>query len=172
MTTTNIDATEEELRAVAEALKLAAVLDDRAPKADPARIVAWGEQIHRHNLERTDLLDGIQAFYDRPSERCIQIGDLIYHARIIKRDRLDREEDAERDARRATHDHKAADEVSLRLVAGTGIGPTKHRTDRLVKAEIALQCANGRTEAQQAIREFLAAKKEAEDGGKKGRAAS
>lgn len=174
MTTNTVSATEAELRSVTEVLQLAAFLDDRAPNADKARIAAWAEQIHRHLLEPNDLLDAVQRYYDRPSDRPIGIGDVISGARAIKRDRLDREEDALRDARRAQNDTKAANEVHLTVMAGGAIGPTKNRTDRLIKAEIALQCATGKNEAQHAIREFLAARKDAKDSGTKanGQAAS
>ena len=87
----NVTATTEDLTNAAEALKLAAILDDRAPKADKARITGWGEQIHRHHLGREDLLDGLQRFYDSPSDRAIAIGDLIAHARACRRDRTERE---------------------------------------------------------------------------------
>lgn len=170
----NLNASPNTVRAITQVFSLASVLDDRVAQPDRHRVAAWAEQVERHKLTENDLLDGVQAYYDRPSERAMQVGDLIHHARIVKRDRLDKEEDAARDERRATHDHKAADELSLRLVGGTDLGPTKNRTNRLIKAEIALQCATGKNEAQHAIREFLAAKKEAKDSGKKanGQAAS
>lgn len=155
----NIDATEENLRTATEALKLAAILDDRAPRADKARIAAWAEKIHKHNLTRTDVLDGLQAFYDSPSERAIQIGDLIHHARIVKRARLDKESDDERDRRRAEVDIKAADETPA-LMADAVMVRVK-RTPRLAAAEAALKNAKGRQQAMAAIREFFAAKTEA-----------
>lgn len=149
-----IDATETELRDIAETLKLAAILDDRAPAADRARIVAWAEQIHRHRLTRTDLLDGLQAFYDAPSERCIQLGDLVHHARNAKRTRTEREADDVRDDRRQGHDAKAVD-----VLAQMPMGPTANRTERLVKAENALQVCTNRAEAMQAIGEYFDAKR-------------
>jgi hypothetical protein len=161
--TTNINATEQEILTGAEVLKMAAILDDRAPAADPARIAAWAEKIHQHGLERNDLLDGLQAYYDRPSERAIQIGDLIHFARIVKRDRLDREADATRDSRRERHDGKAATDEMPALAAGVAQGAVKP-TARLVTAETALQCATTKAEAQAAIAEFLAAKADARGG--------
>jgi hypothetical protein len=155
-----IDATEADLRATAEVLKLAAILDDRAPAGDKARIAAWGEKIHQHRLERNDLLDGLQAFYDSPSERAIQIGDLIHHARIVRRDRNEREADAERERRAGQHDIKAEDEIRG-IAAGIVMGPTPTRTPRLEAAELALHCCSDKREAQAAIREYFAAKSEA-----------
>lgn len=85
----NINATPETLRAVAQVLKMAAILDDRVAQPDKARIVGWAEQVQRHNLTEDDLLDGLQKYYDQ-ADRPIGIGDLIIHARATKRDRLER----------------------------------------------------------------------------------
>jgi hypothetical protein len=156
----NIDATEADLFAITEVLKLAAILDDRAPRADKARIAAWAEKVHQHRLQRGELLDGLQAFYDEPRDRAIGIGDLLSHARRIKRDRLDREAEPEREHRQETFDAKAADEIHS-VADGFITGPVENPTDRLVKAEIGLQCCNGKQESQAAIREFFAAKAEA-----------
>jgi hypothetical protein len=156
---TTINATEAELRAIAEVLKLAAILDDRAPTADRARIIAWAEQIHRHALGRSDLLDGLQLYYDAPSERAIQIGDLIDRGRQARRARLDKEADAQREARQDDLTAKAADEMR-NLMGGAVFGETP-RTPRLIAAETALQVCTNRAEAHHAIREFFAAKTEA-----------
>jgi hypothetical protein len=158
--TTAINATEAELRAITEVLKLAAILDDRAPSADRARIAAWAEQIHRYRLERVDLLDGLQAFYDGPSERAIAIGDLVHHARRAKTGRLDKEADDVREDRQQEFDIKAADEIHD-LATTAVMGPVTNRTPRLIKAENALQCCTNKREAQAAIREYFAAKTEA-----------
>lgn len=156
----NIDATEDELRAAAEVLKLAAILDDRAPSADKPRIAAWAEQIHRHRLERRDLLDGLQAYYDSPSERAIQIGDLIHHARRVRRDRNEREAESIRERRAELCDAKAADDMHA-LAASVELGPVANRSERLTAAENALQSCTTKTEAQKAIHEYFTAKKEA-----------
>lgn len=161
--TTAVNATEPELRAVAEALKLAAILDDRAPGPDKPRITAWGEQIHRHRLTREDLLDAVQAFYDQPSAHAIGVGDLIAHARRIKITRLDKQADAERDRQRALFDTKAADEVTSAgnplpgMSHVAGMGPPRVQTPRLVAAREALQTCYGATDSRAAIREYLAA---------------
>ncbi|ARG91422.1 hypothetical protein [Mycobacterium kansasii] len=153
-----INASPATVRAVTKAFQLAGILDDRCAQPDKARIAAWAEQVERHKLTEPDLLDGLQAFYDSPSERAIQIGDLIHHARIIRRDRNEREEAAEQAARLKVHDQQAVDGISG--VAAV-MGPVKNRTPRLVKAELALQCASGKREVLAAMSEWTAAKLEA-----------
>ena len=155
-----LNATEGDLRTAAEALKLAAILDDRAPAADKARIAAWAEQLQRNRLQRSDVLDGLQAFYDNPSERAIQIGDLIHHARIVKRRRLDHEADEAEERRREVADAKASDEIHL-LTAEALMGPTVKKTPWLVKAENGLQTCHGKAASQAAIAEYLAARRQA-----------
>lgn len=155
----NVDATQDDLLAVAEVLKLAAVLDDRAPAADKPRIAAWAEKIHKHGLHRDDLLDGLQVYYDSPSERAIQIGDLVHHAHQVRRDRNEREAEQQRERRALANDAKAADDMRA-LAAGAVFGPARERTDRLIAAENALQCVTNKREAIAALREFFAAKAE------------
>lgn len=159
--TTAINATEADVRAVAEVLQLASVLDTRAPAPNKARVAAWAEGVHRHQLTRGDLLDGLQAFYDSPSTHAINIGDLIFHARIVKRARLEREPDEDRDTRRELADAKAEPDFTAALAAAAITGPTKHRTERLAAAERALQCCHGKHESIAAMREYFAAKAEA-----------
>jgi predicted ATP-grasp superfamily ATP-dependent carboligase len=159
----NLKASPETIRAVADALKLAAFLDDRVAQADAHRVAAWSEQIERHRLTPDDLLDGVQAFYDKPSDRPIGIGDLIHHARIVKRDRLDREEDAERDRRRAEQDDRVNDEIDA-FMADAITSRVKDKTKRLTAAEEALQTCEGKHECQAAIKEFVGAKTEASRG--------
>ena len=154
----NVTATTEDLTNAAEALKLAAILDDRAPRADKARIAGWGEQIHRHHLGREDLLDVLQRFYDSPSDRAIAIGDLIAHARACRRDRTEREDDAAREDRRAAQDALADTQA---VVAAVPFGPTGRKTPRLIEAESALQSVTCKREAVDALREFFDAKTEA-----------
>jgi hypothetical protein len=155
-----IDATEADLHAAAEVLKFAAILDDRAPRADKARIAAWAEKIHKHNLPREDLLDGLQTFYDSPSDRAIGIGDLVWHGRIAKRARLDKEADEEREARQDALSVKAADEMRA-FADGVVMGPVKNRTPRIEAAERGLQTCVDKQTAIDAMREFFAAKREA-----------
>ena len=83
-----INASPDTVRAITKTFQLAGILDDRCAQPDKARIAAWAEQVERHKLHESDLLDGLQAFYDSPSERAIQIGDLIHHeARALERKR-------------------------------------------------------------------------------------
>lgn len=154
----NIDATEDDLRNIAEVLKMAAILDDRAPAADKPRIAAWAEKAHTHRLGRDELLDALQAFYDRPQERAVGIGDLVAEARRIKRDRLDREADVERD-RRATDLAVKAD--AEQIAVAVTFGRSRKRTPRLDAAERALQACTDRRTAMSAISEFAEAKAEA-----------
>ncbi len=150
----------ESLTHATEVLELASLLDHRVPTPDKARILAWARQIDRHpTIERDDLLDAVQAYYDKPSAQPVSVGDVIDTARRSKRDRLDREADAERDRRRTRVDTKVADDVSALTDAFTP-GPTP-RTPRLEAAEAALQCVTGRASAMAALREFSAAKAEA-----------
>ena len=106
-----IDASAQTIRAVADAMQLAALMDDRTGHSDDARVAAWSEQIERHKLTKADLLDGVQAFYDNPSDRAIQVGDLIHHARKVRRDRNEREAEAERERRAEVLSVKASDET-------------------------------------------------------------
>lgn len=157
---TTLNAAPDTIRAVTKVFELAAILDDRCAQPDKARLAAWSEQVHRHRLTESDLLDGLQAFYDTPSERAIQVGDLIHHARHAKTRRLEKESDDAREERQEALDLKAADDI--RTVAGGMItGPTKNRTPRLMAAENALQCVVDKATAVAAIREYLAAKAEA-----------
>ncbi|UXA04420.1 hypothetical protein KXD96_15425 [Mycobacterium sp. SMC-2] len=158
--TVMLNATEAELCAVAEVLKLAALLDDRAPAADKSRIVAWAEQVHRHRLTREDLLDGLQDFYDSPGDRAVQIGDLIHRARIAKRNRLDKEVDEQRDLRQQLFDTKAVVETQS---FGTefDLGPVVQPTPRLEDAVRGLRRAVDKRSAIEAMREFFSAKQEA-----------
>lgn len=155
----NIDATEEDLRTAAEALKLAAILDDRAPKADKARIAAWAEKLHAHRLGRTDVLDGLQAFYDHPSERAIAIGDLIAHARAARRDRAEREENTHWQTHYQYRDQQAIDD--LRELSADFLTGRVNDTPRLKAARNLVYTCRTRTEAIEAIREFFAAKQQA-----------
>lgn len=156
----NLNASPETLRAAAKVFQLACILDDRVAQPDKLRIAAWAEQIERHKLTQPDLLDGLQAFYDGPSERAIQIGDLIHHSKIIRRARLDKEADEDRERRQDARESMAAEDVQV-LAAGIAFGPTVHTTPRLRAAEDALQCVTEKADARAAIAEYLAAKSEA-----------
>ena len=158
----NVNATQEELEAIAEVLKLAAILDDRAPKADKARIVAWAEQIHPHKLCTDDLLAGLQSYYDSPSERAMQIGDLIHHAKTARQIRTSKESAAERERREDARDEamKPRAAETRAIASGVVFGPVPH-TDRLAAARDGLHACVDRKTAMAAIREYHAAKREA-----------
>lgn len=156
----NLDASPETIRAVAEVLELASLLDDRVAGADPNRIKAWSEQVERHKLLRGDLLDGLQKFYDGPAERPIGVGDLIYHSRQVRHDRTEREDDR-RVYRPSIHDQQAVDEARA-FAADLTFGRVKNPTPRFEAAVDALQTCRGRRDSMAAIREFAAAKREAQ----------
>lgn len=156
----NLSATPETIQAIAQVLKMAAILDDRMGQPDKARIMAWGEQVQRHQLTEPDMLDGLQTYYDGPSERPIGVGDLIHHARNARRVRIDREDASEREARQAELDAtKPAPEETAAIAAEFVAGPVQ-RTPRLEAAEAALQSCVDKESARAAIREFVAAKAE------------
>lgn len=147
------------IAATTEVLELASLLDHRVPTPDKARVMAWSRQIDRHGLPRDDMLNAVQEFYDRPSPDPISVGDVIDGARRIKRNRLDREDEHQREQRQLRLDRKAADEVRA-ITTAVVMGPSP-RTDRIEAAELALQCCTTKTEAQQAICEYFAAKTDA-----------
>lgn len=155
-----LNARAETVQAVAQVFKLAGVLDDRCAQPDKARIAAWAEMVERHKLAERDLLDGLQAYYDSPSERAIQIGDLIHHARVVRRDRNEREAEIERERRAELTSVKAAEDMHG-IAAGVVLGPVENRTERLTHAEHMMQCCTNRSEAQTAIREYFEAKTDA-----------
>lgn len=155
-----INASPETVRAVTQVFKLAGILDDRVAQPDKHRVIAWSEQVERHKLTEGDLLDGLQSFYDNPSERAIQVGDLIHHGKIARRNRLAKEEDSVREARRLSQDEKAeSDEV--RELSAAFIAGRVDETPRLKAAREALQNCRGRRECGPAIAEYFAAKAEA-----------
>lgn len=159
-----INASPETVRNTTEALKLAALLDDRLARADDARIIAWAEKLEKHKLTRDDILDGLQAFYDNDPharDRAIGIADLIHHARIVKRHRLDKEDEIERDRRRAEWAGKAAPDEVQAIASAFVPGKPKKTTPRLEAAAAAMDCCHGREESMKAMREFFEAKAEA-----------
>lgn len=157
----NIDATETDLRNVAEALSLASLLDDRITRGDKARIAAWGKQIHRHQFTRDDLLNGLQMFYDGTSTHAITVGDLIACAKTARSDRVAREDALEREHRQAEQATKAAPDEPWPIPAGAITGPTAHKTDRMRTAEDRLHACHNQATAVEALREYFAAKAEA-----------
>jgi hypothetical protein len=153
------DASPETIGIVGEALKLASLLDDRVAQPDKARVLAWAEQLEKYQLLRKDVLDGLQQFYDSPRERAIQVGDLIHHARVQKRLRLEKQEAEDVAQREAASEAKAEDDIKA-VTAGFLMGRVKD-TPRLRAAREALQNCRGRRECGPAIAEYNAAKAEA-----------
>lgn len=157
----NPKATPETVQAVAQVLKMAKILDDRMGQPDKSRIVAWADQVQRHQLAEPDLMDGLQAFYDGPSDRPIGIGDLIHHSRSARTIRIGKEDRTEREARQAELDAvKPAPEDTAAVSAAFIPGSVKS-TIRLEAADQALQECYGKQASLAAIAEFFAAKAEA-----------
>lgn len=159
-----LDAAPETVAAIAQVLKLAGYLDDKIGQPDKGRIMAWSEQVQRHNLAEADLLDGLQAYYDGSHDgRPIGVGDLIQHAKVARQVRQGRESKAEREARQAALDAiKPEPDETRALMAGFIPGPAPNRTDRLKAAEDALHTCVDRKTSMAAIREYFAAKKDAQ----------
>lgn len=158
-----LDATPETVAAVAQVLKLAGYLDDRVGQPDKGRIMAWAEQVHRHQFTEDDLLAGLQAFYDGPHDHAIGVGDLIAHAKVARRTRVDSESRAEREALQAELDAIKPEPGETRaLMAGFIPGPVPNRTDRLDAARDGLHTCVDRKTSMAAIREYFAAKKDAQ----------
>lgn len=160
----NLNATPETVKAITQVFKLSAILDDRAPAADMARMAAWAEQVERHKLTEDDLLSGLQSYYDSPHDRPMGVGDLIQHAKVARRKRVDDESRAELNARQAHLDAVKPEPDAVRAIAsafGGGPVPAGQRTDRLQAAENSLQTCVDRKTAMAAIREYFAAKAEA-----------
>ena len=133
---TQINATPETIRGTATALGKARLLDDKIGNADQSRIVAWAEEIEHYNLGLQDLLAGVGTFYcDNPTGRTLQVGDLIHHARLIRRERTEREDDAYREARQAILDAKIAEDDDE---PEPYAGPVKHH--RPVMNWMAIRC--------------------------------
>ncbi|AWN02665.1 hypothetical protein SEA_XAVIA_65 [Mycobacterium phage Xavia] len=157
----NLNASRETVEATMQVLKMAAILDDRVSQGDTARVAAWAEQIERHKLNESDLLDGLQAYYDAPTDRAIGIGDLIHHARQARRQRTQNEGLDGLDRRQAELDAiKPAPEPAVALPGFVG-GQVTNRTPRFEAAQQALQECYGRAECRAAIAEYFAAKREA-----------
>lgn len=124
---------------------------------------SWAKVFATHRVGVKDLLDGVDRVYvDKGGGYRPLPADIAYAARAIRRDRAERESQAELEARQAELDAiKPAPEIVERIVGEFVSGPVKHKTPRLIAAENALQCTVDKATAQAAIREFFAAKREA-----------
>jgi hypothetical protein len=117
--------------------------------------MAWAEHIMLKNPAREDALAAVAKFYETNTDRKPLPASITLIARDMRLDRLARQ-DYEPPPSKALEDEVGA--VFSEFVGGT----VKHKTDRLRKAEAWLQTCQGKQESQAAIREFFAAKKEAQ----------
>lgn len=85
-------ATAVSMRIAADAWGRARIYDDKLGDADAARITLWAESIDRWQLVASDVLGGVTSYYEAErAGRTIGVGDLIHHAREIRRDRAERD---------------------------------------------------------------------------------
>lgn len=108
------------------ALAKCAAYDPWFPKASQAIVDSWSEQIAKYQLGLDDVLAGVTKMYSdngsgfRPLPK-----DLTDAARAVRRDRTERESDAERqareDARDAALDARALAAINQHI-GGSGIG--------------------------------------------------
>lgn len=157
-----LDASPETVAAVAQVLKLAGYLDDRVGQPDKGRIIAWAEQVQRHQLAEDDLLAGLQAYYDGPHDHAIVVGDLIAHAKTARQIRTQTEAQKSIAAQAARGDAKAAADEPRSIAAVAMSSPVDNETPRLQQARTGLRTCHGKHESITAIREYFAAKKDAQ----------
>lgn len=82
--------------AAAQAWARARLYDDKLGPADAPRLAAWAESIERWKLDTPDLLQGVIRYYEGDTVgRTIGIGDLLHHAREVRRQRAETEKAAE-----------------------------------------------------------------------------
>lgn len=97
------------------ALAKCAAYDPWFPKASQAIVDSWAEQIERYELEVPDVLAGVAKMYaDNGSGFRPLPKDLTDGARAVRRERTERESDAERQAR---EDRRDAELNQRRLAA-------------------------------------------------------
>lgn len=88
---TDIAASPATIRAVAAALGRARLYDDKLGNADEGRIAAWAEVVDQYDIDQSDLLAGVTAYYStNPGGRVMQVADLVRHARAIRCERDER----------------------------------------------------------------------------------
>lgn len=89
--------------------KCAGYRPDRTPQPGELVIMAWAEHFADWpHLTADDALEAVRIFHRDPQDRMIQPADISRIAREIRRDKSDRETDADRRAREALIDAKAA----------------------------------------------------------------
>lgn len=108
----NINATRDTILAVTSALALARALDNRIGEVNELRIAAWSEVVDQYGLSKDDMLAGVRAHYAANDANSLLVGDLLYHARLHRKDRTEREDSATQAARMVAHEVKAAPEIA------------------------------------------------------------
>ncbi|MBZ4513805.1 hypothetical protein [Mycobacterium avium] len=102
----------------ARALAKCAAYDPWFPQPNRATVEAWAEQIAEYQLDEADVLDGVKMAYRdngsgfRPLPR-----DIVQAARQVRRERAERESDAELRAREDRRD--AALEARIAALANS-----------------------------------------------------
>ncbi|WP_067891284.1 hypothetical protein [Nocardia vaccinii] len=92
----DIAASDSAMRAAAAAWSRARIYDDKLGDPDTARLAAWAESIERWKLETPDLLEAVNRYYEGCTDgRTIGIGDLLHHAREVRRQRAESEKAAQ-----------------------------------------------------------------------------
>jgi hypothetical protein len=105
----------------ARALAKCAAYDPWFPQPNRATVDAWAEQIAEYQLGEADVLDGVKIAYRdngsgfRPLPR-----DIVQAARSVRRDRTERESDAERRAREDQRDAELDARALAAIHARTG----------------------------------------------------
>lgn len=80
------------MMAAARAWSRARLYDDRLGDPDAPRLAAWAESIERWKLDTHDVVDGVCRYYEGTEHaEVIRIGDLLHHAREIRRQRAESE---------------------------------------------------------------------------------
>lgn len=106
---TDINAGSTASLAAARAWARARLYDDRLGEPDAPRLAVWAEAAQRWQLDVSDLVDGVVRYYEGTEQAdVIRIGDLVHHAREVRRQRAEGE--------KAREIHEAAGE----LPAGDG----------------------------------------------------
>lgn len=133
-------------------------MDD--PEVARATAIIWSELFNQHHLQIPDLIAAVKQraalHADAPEP-----ADVIRVARDIRRERSERERDRDDVARQKAIDRKSAVDVDV-ITGVMPFGPVKNDTERLKAARAALENCQGRADAVPAIREYFAAKREAQ----------
>lgn len=95
-------------------------MDDE--QATLATASVWAELFSQYQLELQDLVAAVKKRALAAAE-APEPAEIIAFAREIRRDRTERESDAERDARQARHDRRIADAALQRLLGHPGSPP-------------------------------------------------